>query len=74
MNDIIERLKDMKSTLPGTLGLIGVGIALFKDIVGEVVAWVQSMGYTLTPDTQTVLTVVVGLICIKMIFFEGGTK
>jgi len=71
MERIVERLKDIKSTLPGVLGLVGVAIALFKDVVAEVIKWISDMGYTLTPDTEKIVMAVVAIICIKMIFFEG---
>jgi len=74
MNDILEKMKDMKSTLPGTLGLIGIAIALFKDMVVEVINWITGLGYTLTPDKEKIIMVVLALICIKMIFFEGEKK
>jgi len=53
------------------LGLVGVAIALFKDVVAEVIKWISDMGYTLTPDTEKIVMAVVAIICIKMIFFEG---
>lgn len=44
MNEILERVKDMKSTLPGTLVLLGSIVVIFKEAVAEVVQWIAGLG------------------------------
>ena len=43
MNEILERVKDMKSTLPGTLALLGSIVVIFKEAVAEVVQWIAGL-------------------------------
>jgi len=68
--DLLENLKDMKSTLPGTLALIGSAVVLCKEMVVEIMEFVKGLGYTLTPDTEKLVAAIVGIIAIKMILFD----
>lgn len=74
MNEILERVKDMKSTLPGTLVLLGSIVVIFKEAVAEVVQWIAGLGYTLTPDGEKLVSVLVAGIGLYLIFVAGGKK
>ena len=74
MNEILERVKDMKITLPGTLVLLGSIVVIFKEAVAEVVQWIAGLGYTLTPDGEKLVSVLVAGIGLYLIFGAGGKK
>jgi len=74
LEDIIANMKDGPTTAVATVGLLVTGVSYFKDTVAAVTKALSDMGYTLTPDKETWLYVAVGLIFVKMIFFEGGKK
>ena len=74
MEKLIERLKDMNSTLPGILVWIGVAIALLNDMVAKVVKAIADLGFTWTPDRLSIILALLGIVAIKWIFLEGGKK
>jgi len=74
MNEILERVKEMKSTIPGTLAVLGSVVVIFKEMVAEVIEWIVGLGYSLTPDGERIVAVLVAGIGIYLIFGEGGKK
>lgn len=71
MNEIMKRIKDLNSTLPGLLLTLGAAIALMKDTVNQVIKFIADLGYTWNPNPTTIALVLILCIGIKMIFFDG---
>jgi len=74
MNEILDRVKEMKSTLPGLLALLGSIVVIFKEMVAEVIEWIAGLGYTLSPDGEKLVAVLVAAIGLYLIFGAGKTK
>ena len=74
MDKFIERIKDMGSTIPGLILSVTALIALFKDYAQQVIKMITDLGYEWEPNPTTVALVLIVVIGLKMIFFEGKEK
>jgi hypothetical protein len=74
MDNLIDRLKDANSTIPGLLLTIGALIAMFKDTAVQVIQFVTDLGYAWSPNPTTIALVLIVVLGLKMIFLDGGKK
>jgi len=74
MDKYIERIKDMGSTIPGLILSFTALIALFKDYAQQLIKMITDLGYTWNPDPTTIALMLIFVIGIKMILFEGNEK
>ncbi len=71
MNEIIERIKDKGSTIPGLLFTITGLIAIFKEYAVQLIDFVSGLGYTWNPNPTTIALVLIIVLGLKMIFLDG---
>lgn len=74
MNDLIARIKDMGSTIPGLILSVTALIALFKEYAAQLIKAVADLGYVWEPNPTTVALVLIVGLGLKMVFMDGGSK
>ena len=74
MDDFIERMKDLGSTIPGLILSVTALIALFKEYAQQLIDAIADLGYKWEPDPTTVALVLIIFIGLKMVFYDGPKK
>ncbi|NPV05656.1 MAG: hypothetical protein HPY67_13075 [Syntrophaceae bacterium] len=69
MKEILDNIRDLKTTGPAAAALVATAIALFRDAVQATVEAISSLGYTLTPDKEIWVYVALAALCLERILF-----
>lgn len=69
MQEILDNIRDLKTTGPAAAALVATAIALFRDAVTATVETISSFGYTLTPDKEIWVYVALAALCLERILF-----
>lgn len=73
MKEILDNIRDLKTTGPAAVALIATAVALFRDAVKATIDAISSVGYTLTPDKEIWVYVALAALCLERILF-GRTR
>jgi len=69
MKEILDNIRDLKTTGPAAVALVATMVALFRDAVQATVETISSFGYTLTPDKEIWVYVALAALCLERILF-----
>jgi hypothetical protein len=69
MKEILDNIRDLKTTGPAAAALVATAIALFRDAVQATVEAISSLGFTLTPDKEIWVYVALAALCLERILF-----
>ncbi|HOF74269.1 MAG TPA: hypothetical protein PK750_09660 [Syntrophales bacterium] len=69
MKEILDNIRDLKTTGPAAAALVATMVALFRDAVTATVETISSLGYTLTPDKEIWVYVALAALCLERILF-----
>ncbi len=74
MNDLKERLSDLGTTIPGTVGILAVVLAAAYDAIRQGYQSLVSMGFTVEISEAALMKLAVGAVCIGLILSKGSRK
>jgi len=69
--DLKERLKDLQTTIPGTVGLAFVALAAAYDAIVQGYAYLQQLGLRMELTEAGLLKLAVAAVCIGLILSYG---